>query len=72
MLTIFGFGKTSKFLFKFSRHVFVYSSNNTDPLYEHPPGGGGGTLIFSYRRRLGSFFGVQNLEFQLFLGFSEN
>ena len=33
--------------------------------------GGGGTLIFSYIRRLGSFFGVQNLEFQYFLGFSE-
>ena len=32
---------------------------------------GGGTLIFSYIRRLGSFFGVQNFEFQYFLGFSE-
>ena len=32
-------------------------------------GGGGGTLIFSYIRRLGSFFGVQNFEFQDFLGF---
>ena len=26
--------------------------------------GGGGTLIFSYIRRLGSFFLVQNFEFQ--------
>ena len=34
-------------------------------------GGGGGTLIFSYIRRLGSYFGVQNFEFQYFLGFSE-
>ena len=34
---------------------------------------GGDTLIFSYIRihRLGSFFGVQNFEFQYFLGFSE-
>ena len=29
-------------------------------------GGGGGTLIFTYIRRLGSFFGVQNFEFQYF------
>ena len=36
-----------------------------------PGGGGGGTLIFSYIRRLGSFFGVQNFEFP-FLGFSLN
>ena len=36
----------------------------------HPPGGGGGgTLIFSYIRRLGPFFGVQNSEFQYFGGF---
>ena len=34
-------------------------------------GGGGGILIFSYLHRLGSFFGVQNFEFQYFLGFSE-
>ena len=31
----------------------------------------GGTLIFSYIRRLGSFLGVQNFEFQYFLLFSE-
>ena len=31
----------------------------------------GGTLIFSYIRMLGSFFGVQKFEFQYFLGFSE-
>ena len=30
---------------------------------------GGGTLIFSCIRRLGSFFGVQNFEFQYFGGF---
>ena len=34
-------------------------------------GGGGGTLIFSYIRRLGPFFGVQNFEFRYFFGFSE-
>ena len=31
-------------------------------------GGGGGTLIFSYIRRLGVFFGVQNFVFQYFWG----
>ena len=31
----------------------------------------GGTLIFSYIRSLGSFFGVQNFEFQYFFWFSE-
>ena len=31
----------------------------------------GGTLIFSHIRRLGLFFGVQNSEFQYFLGFSK-
>ena len=31
----------------------------------------GGTLIFSYIRRLGPFFGGQNFEFQYFFGFSE-
>ena len=31
----------------------------------------GSILIFSYLRRLGSFFWVQNFEFQYFLGFSE-
>ena len=35
-----------------------------------PGGWGGGTLIFSYICRLGSFFGVQNFEFQYFWGFS--
>ena len=32
---------------------------------------GGGTLIFLYIHRLGSFFLVQNFEFQYFWGFSE-
>ena len=32
-------------------------------------GGGAGTLIFSYIRRLGSFFGFQNFEFQYFFLF---
>ena len=31
--------------------------------------GGGGTLIFSYIRRLGRFFGVQNFKFEYFLSF---
>ena len=31
--------------------------------------GGGGTLIFSYIRGLGSFWGVQNFEFQYFFFF---
>ena len=33
--------------------------------------GGGDTLIFSYIRRLGSFFWVQIFEFQYFWGFSD-
>ena len=41
----------------------------------YSPGGGGGgeggTLIFLYIHRLGSFFLVQNFEFQYFWGFSE-
>ena len=38
-----------------------------------PPQGvwGGGTLIFSYIRRLGPFFFIQNFEFRYFFGFSE-
>ena len=34
-------------------------------------GGGGGTLILSYIRRLGPFWGVQNFDCQYFGGFSE-
>ena len=37
----------------------------------YPGGGGGGHLIFSYIRRLGLFFGVQNFEMQYFWGLSE-
>ena len=33
---------------------------------------GGGTLIFSGIRRLWSFFGVQNLNFNIFLSFQKN
>ena len=36
-----------------------------------PGKGWGGTLIFSHICRLGLFLGVQNSEFQYFLGFSE-
>ena len=32
----------------------------------------GGTLIFSYIRRLGPFFLVQNFEFRYFMGFQKN
>ena len=35
-------------------------------------GGGGGTLIFSYIRRLGPFFGFKILNFDIFLGFQKN
>ena len=34
-------------------------------------GGGGGAVIFSYMRRFGSFFGVQNFEF-LYFFFQKN
>ena len=34
-----------------------------------PRGEGGGTLIFSYIRRLGTFFGFKILNFNIFLGF---
>ena len=36
--------------------------------------GGGGTLIFSYRRRLGTFFfwGFKILNFNIFGGFQKN
>ena len=36
-----------------------------------PQAGGGCTLIFSYIRRPGLFFGVKNFEFQYLGGFSE-
>ena len=35
------------------------------------PWGEGNTLVCLYIRRLGSFFFVQNFEFQYFLGFSQ-
>ena len=40
----------------------------------HPqlPGEGPGTLMFSYVRRLGSFFGVSKFEFIYILGFQKN
>ena len=39
--------------------------------FETQGGGGGGTLIFSYIRWLGSFFGFTILNFKLFLGFQK-
>ena len=38
----------------------------------HPRGGGGGTLIFSYIRRLGPFFGFKILNFNIFWGCQKN
>ena len=38
----------------------------------YDPGGGGGTLIFSYIRRLGSFFWFKILNFNIFLNFQKN
>ena len=35
-------------------------------------GGGGGTLIFSFIRRLGSFFWSKILNFNILLGFQKN
>ena len=35
-------------------------------------GGGGGTLIFSYIRRHGPFFGFKILNFNIILGFQKN
>ena len=52
----------------------IYKDNGNDFLCRHksetlkPMGG---TLIFSYIRRLGPFFWVQNFEFQYYFGFSE-
>ena len=52
--------------------ILVMSDQSLCCLHEGSLGlqgrGGGGTLIFSYIRRLGSFFRVQNFEFQYFLG----
>ena len=49
-------------------------NKQTKPTYENIRGRGpkGGTLIFSYIRRLGPFFGVQNFVFQYFWGFQKN
>ena len=42
----------------------------TQGLSDYSPGWGG-TLIFSYIRSLGSFFGVQKFELQYFGGFQK-
>ena len=42
------------------------------PGYNSRGGGGGGTLIFSYIRRLGSFYGVKILNFSILGGFQKN
>ena len=50
-----------------SRKSFKMYRNDLNP----PPPPLGGTLLFSYIRRLGCLFGVQNFEFQYFWGVSE-
>ena len=53
-------------------HIYVQHGCHIDCLLGSTPcGGGGGTLIFSYIRRLGSFFGFKILNFNIFGGFSE-
>ena len=51
-------------------HADNEDSDQTEPSPRLTPGcvcgGGGGTLIFSYKRGLGPFFGVQNFESQYF------
>ena len=51
--------------------LYMHVQNKRIRKAYNPRGGGGGTLIFSYIRRLGPFFGVQNFEFRYFFGFSE-
>ena len=51
--------------------MYFYCFETQDTTSPGGGGGGGCTLIFSHIRRLGLFWGVQNSEFQYFLGFSE-
>ena len=60
--------KTEAQLFSSPAVLVLFSVRLTYPILR----GRGGTLIFSYIRRLWSFLGVKNFEFQNFLGFSEN
>ena len=53
----------SRLLLNFGMLLHVYSVRHLEPQ--------GGSLIFSYLRRLGPFFGVQNFELQYFRGVSE-
>ena len=62
---------------KILTRVLATLPNPTPAHPTHSPGGGGGgggggTLIFSYIRRLGSFFGVKILNFNIFGGFQKN
>ena len=52
--------------------IILYERKNgiDHPGRSHPRGGG--TLIFSYIRRLGPFFGFKILNFNIFLGFQKN
>ena len=60
---------------KIQTRVLATLPNPTPTHPTHNPGGvggGGGTLIFSYIRRLGSFFGVKILNSNIFGGFQKN
>ena len=56
---------------KIPTRVLATLPNLTPTHPTHNPRGGG-TLIFSYIRRLGSFFGVKILNFNIFGGFQKN
>ena len=52
--------------------LFLFLMRNTCPRGGGGGGGGEGTLIFSYIRRLGSFFFIQNFGFIIFWDFQKN
>ena len=57
---------------KIPTRVLATLPNLTPTHPTHISRGGGGTLIFSYIRRLGSFFGVKILNFNFLGGFQKN
>ena len=62
---------TTGIISKIPTRVLATLPNPTPTHPTHNPRGGGGTLIFSYIRRLGSFFGVKILNFNIFWGFQK-
>ena len=56
---------------KIPTRILATLPNPTPTHPTHSPRGGG-TLIFSYIRRLGSFFGVNILNYNNFWGFQKN